>query len=71
MNIENISLTVHGMSCHHCADTIRRSVESMEGVERVNVHLTEKKVDVTYDGDKIDPDTIRVRIKGEGFDVKD
>jgi len=43
----------------------------MEGVERVNVHLTEKKVDVTYDGDKIDPDTIRVRIKGEGFDVKD
>ncbi|MCK4534721.1 MAG: heavy-metal-associated domain-containing protein, partial [Syntrophobacterales bacterium] len=39
-----ISLSVQGMTCMHCASTVKKAVESVAGTSDVNVHLDEKSV---------------------------
>ena len=39
-----ISLSVQGMTCMHCAGTVKKAVESIAGTSNVDVHLDEKTV---------------------------
>jgi len=39
-----IRLSVQGMTCMHCAGTVKKAVESVAGTSNVDVHLDEKSV---------------------------
>jgi len=42
---DRISLEVQGMTCMHCASTVKKAVESVEGASNVIVNLDNKKVE--------------------------
>ncbi len=44
MGGNRISLSVQGMTCMHCAGTVKKAVESVAGTSNVDVHLDEKRV---------------------------
>jgi len=70
MSKEIANLTVNGMSCSHCENSIKKSVGSLEGVDSVNVDLKSKKVLVEYDTDKVNFETIIEIIEDQGYDVE-
>ncbi len=70
MSRETKAISVEGMSCSHCEDTIKKSVGALNGVEDVKVDLDTKKVIVEYDPDKVDLNTIKGTIEDRGYDVK-
>ena len=65
----NKTLNVQGMSCGHCVSSIEGSVGELNGVESVKVHLQDGKVDITFDGDKVDLKDIKEAIEDQGYDV--
>ena len=44
-----ITLKVDGMRCPRCVQSVTEKLESLEGVENVNVSLEGKTVDVRFD----------------------
>jgi copper chaperone len=42
-------LTVPDISCEHCERAIKSALEPLEGVESVNVDITEHQVSVEFD----------------------
>ncbi len=45
-NMVKKTIKVEGMTCHHCAETIKKAIYSIEGVSHVEVSLGEGKVQV-------------------------
>ena len=67
--MEQVTLTVKGMSCGHCVKAVETSVGALDGVEQVTVHLTEGKVDVTFNPDHVSLEKIKETIDDQGYDV--
>lgn len=63
-------LSVEGMSCSHCENTIKRTVGELNGVESVSVDLKGKKVTVEYESEKVSLGTIKGIIEDYGYNVK-
>ena len=64
-----ITLSVPDISCAHCKTSIEGAVAPLEGVERAEVTIDTRSVDVTYDVDAIDRDAIVTAIEDQGYDV--
>ncbi|MCX7922268.1 MAG: copper chaperone CopZ [Clostridia bacterium] len=64
------NLTVEGMSCSHCENSVKKSVGSLNGIDSVEVNLKEKRVNVVYDPEKVSLQTIKDTIEDQGYDVK-
>lgn len=67
---EILNLTVNGMSCSHCENSIKKSVGALNGVDSVRVDLKGKKVYVEYDPEKVTEKTIKDTIEDQGYDVE-
>ncbi|HWQ73503.1 MAG TPA: copper chaperone CopZ [Desulfitobacteriaceae bacterium] len=70
MSGEILNLTVNGMSCSHCENSVKKAVGELKGVKDVKVDLKTKKVVVEYDPQKADFETIRDAIEDQGYDVE-
>jgi copper chaperone len=70
MSGEILNLTVNGMSCSHCENSIKKAVGGLKGVSNVKVDLKTKKVVVEYDPKKVDLKIIRDTIEDQGYDVE-
>lgn len=68
--MQNITLSVQGMSCEHCVKAIEGSVGQLNGVEQVKVDLADAKVEVAFDEAQISLDQIKETIDDQGYDVK-
>lgn len=44
MSIESKLLNAEGMSCNHCVNSVKKAVESLSGVNKVDVDLAGKKI---------------------------
>lgn len=66
---EEISLTVEGMTCSHCKESVEGAIHSIPGVERSWVDLPSGSVRVA--GKNIDAGAMRERIMAKGFTIKD
>lgn len=67
--MENITLSVQGMSCGHCVNAVESSIGKLTGVEQVNVDLESGKVDVSFDNEKVTLSEIKETIDDQGYDV--
>lgn len=67
--MENVTLTVQGMSCGHCVKAVEGSVGELNGVGTVKVNLEAGQVDVAFDSSKVTVDTIKETIDDQGYDV--
>ena len=69
MSKENVCLTVNGMSCSHCENSVKKAVGALDGVDTVSVDLAGKKVCVEYDPAKVSVDSIAAAIEDQGYEV--
>ncbi|MEI3605517.1 cation transporter [Pseudogracilibacillus sp. SE30717A] len=65
----DVIVEVKGMSCNHCEKTVKDTLDNINGVQHVNVHLPSGKVEVKYDQTVIDLDTICKKIEEQGYEV--
>ena len=63
------TLNVEGMTCDHCVQTIKGTVNSLVGVHRVEVDLDNKQVAIKYDKALVKLDSITDKIVEIGFEV--
>ncbi len=67
---ESVSILVSGMKCGGCEATINKSLAAIDGVLSVKASFQDKKVDVEFDPDKVDLDTLEDVISDAGFFVE-
>jgi copper chaperone len=67
--MSEVAYHVPEMMCDACETSIRRSLESLEGVQEIEIDLAHKRVRVRFDESQSDALTIRERIELSGFDV--
>ncbi len=65
------TLNVPEISCGHCKSSIEGAVSSLTGVDKVEVHIEERTVDLDYDGTDSTFETIVATIEEQGYDVPD
>lgn len=65
----NRTITVPDIHCDHCASSIEGAVGAIDGVDKVEVHITERTVDVAYDEAAVDLVAIVSAIEGQGYEV--
>ncbi len=66
-----LQVKVGGMSCSFCAETLRKSVGRLDGVEKVSVSLAHEEALVEYDPARVDASRITGAIRSVGYTVRD
>lgn len=61
------TLTVEGMSCNHCVNTIEKTLKELGASGKVD--LSAKTVEVSFDESSLSLDAIREAIEEQGYDV--
>lgn len=67
--MEQITLQVEGMSCGHCVKSVEKAVMAIEGVEKVQVDLPKKQVQVDFIQVPFVIEKIKEAIEEAGYDV--
>ncbi len=68
--MQNVTLTVEGMSCGHCVNSIEGSVGALAGINEVKVILDEGLVEVSFDETQVSLDQIKETIDDQGYEIK-
>jgi copper chaperone len=55
------------MSCGHCEMRVKKAVESVEGVQKAEVSLRNKQVDIEYDERKANIEKVKDAIREVGY----
>jgi copper chaperone len=62
------TIKVEGMSCMHCQMRVKKAVETVEGVQRVDVNLQTKQVTVDYEEEKANTEKVKTAIREAGYE---
>lgn len=65
---ETTTFTVQGMTCGHCASSVRDAIQPLDGVTGVAVSVRNGSVTVTTDG-PVDRDAIDEAVRSAGYEV--
>jgi len=63
-----VVLRVDGLTCEGCAWQIRDTLDKVDGVAEVRTTVADKRVVVTYDGDRINAEAVRQALKEVGYE---
>jgi copper chaperone len=66
--VARLRLSVAGMTCGTCEESISRALARVQGVEAVRADHTAERVDVEFDA-PADVDSIRRAVEDAGYDV--
>lgn len=58
------------IECDGCANSIKRTLGKLAGVESVNVTVETKTIEVSYDDNTTNEEAIKTRLEGAGFPVE-
>lgn len=67
--MNTLTLTVSGMSCMGCVNSVKNLVSALPGVAAVNVDLASGRVEVSHDPARADAQAVRQAIEGGGYQV--
>jgi P-type Cu+ transporter len=62
-------LIVPGMGSDHCAGLISNSLERLEGVANIRTNIANHRVDVEFDPERIDLNSLKTAVERAGYDV--
>lgn len=65
------TLSVPEISCGHCKSSIEAAVSPLSGVERVEVDIEKRTVDIDFDGADTTLSAIMAAIEDVGYEVPD
>lgn len=71
MEVETITqetIKVEGMSCGHCVMRVKKAIEGIEGVKKVDVSLEDKQAVVEFDEGKTDVEKIKAAVRETGYE---
>ncbi|HVR31949.1 MAG TPA: copper ion binding protein [Acidimicrobiia bacterium] len=63
------TLSVPTISCGHCKSSIEGAVGTLAGIDRVEVTIDAREVEIEFDENSIDLDTIVAAIEEQGYDI--
>lgn len=66
--MQHAILKVEGMSCGHCVNAIEKALSEIGVSGKVN--LSDHLVEVSFDENQTNLDTIKEAIEDQGYDVK-
>jgi copper chaperone len=61
------TLKVTGMTCGHCVKAVTTALESVDGVDAVQVDLQAARAVVTYDAERTTPAALASAVMDEGY----
>ena len=64
-----VTISVGGMSCATCANTIEEALRSLDGVQAAIVNLASDKVTITYDPQVVRVPDLKRAIRDSGYEV--
>lgn len=67
--MQHLRLKVEGMTCMGCVNSVKRLLSALDGVEQVDVDLSQGLVQVSYDPSRIQPEAMQLAIEGGGYRV--
>jgi len=67
--MNTIQLTVTGMTCGGCVNSVQNVLAALPGVQNVEVTLNPGQANVVYDPSRIDPAALTQAIIDAGFGV--
>jgi copper chaperone len=67
--MNTVTLSVPDISCGHCKSSIEGAVSGLEGIDKVEVAIEAKTVDLSFDPAAVSLDTIIETIEEQGYDV--
>ena len=62
-------IRVPEISCGHCANTIEQTLMVLEGVNKIEVEVSNKNVLIEYSKD-LDMDRVRSLLLGQGYTIE-
>ena len=62
------TIKIEGMSCGHCEMRVKKAIEAIEGVRKVEVNLRNKNAVVEYDERKANLEKIKAAVKDAGYE---
>ncbi|MBK5133084.1 heavy metal translocating P-type ATPase, partial [Candidatus Bathyarchaeota archaeon] len=69
MTIKKSTISISGMTCASCSQTIENVLKKTSGVTNVNVNLATEKAYITYDANKISEKELIVIINSTGYNA--
>lgn len=67
----DVTLTVEGMHCGHCATRVANALSAIPGVKRATVTVEKKIAEVTLTDKNADREAMRAAVDALGFKVID
>ena len=64
-----IQLTIGGMHCAGCAQTIEKGLSRLPGIESAQVNFASEKLTAAYDPQQTDPQAISAKVRDLGYQV--
>lgn len=64
-----LTLTVTGMSCMGCVNSVKNLVNALPGIAVIEIDLASGRVEVTYDPAQADAAAIRAAIEDGGYGI--
>jgi copper chaperone CopZ len=61
------TLTIEGMSCHHCAAHVKKALEAIGGVSSAQVDLQKKNALIEH-ADSVNPGALKTAVSEAGYD---
>jgi copper chaperone len=66
--MSTVTVTVTGMTCGHCASSVREEVGSIPGVTAVDVDLGSGKITINSE-QEVEPDAIKGAVEEAGYQL--
>ncbi|MGB3301122.1 heavy-metal-associated domain-containing protein [Gordonia sp. (in: high G+C Gram-positive bacteria)] len=66
---ETTTVTVTGMTCGHCAASVREEISEIPGVQQVDVDVDSGRVDITSDS-PLDPAVVDAAVVEAGYQIQ-
>lgn len=67
--METLNLTVTGMTCMGCVNSVKNLLGALPGVTRIDIDLASGKVDIDYDPASVQPEQVRQAIEDGGYGI--
>ncbi len=67
--MKTATLNVSGMTCGGCVANVTRALNSLVGVDLVDVSLAENTADVRFDEDRVSIGALHAALRSAGYDV--
>jgi len=69
MKLQTTTISISGMACGGCANTIKQALLGLNGVMSAEVSHSEGRAEVSYDDTKIQPANMYAAIEAAGYQV--